>query len=162
MLHIFRGFRKVMETLDLSCGVVPIKRTESGPQVLFCKSRRNGFYIIPKGHIDPGETEIQAAIRELWEESGCKPLKFWSNGDWTAESERAVQLPVLEYVYQSRRGPVRKSVKLYLAEVDQIADIQDKKECETVEWFDLTESNARLLHFEENIRHFVENVIPNV
>ena len=68
-----------MEKIDLSCGIVPIRKTDAGSQVLFCKSKRYGYYLIPKGHIDPGETELQAAIRELYEESGCRPLKFWSN-----------------------------------------------------------------------------------
>ncbi len=31
---------------------------------------RNGTWVFPKGHIDPGETHIVAAIREVEEESG--------------------------------------------------------------------------------------------
>jgi diadenosine hexaphosphate hydrolase (ATP-forming) len=31
---------------------------------------RNGTWVFPKGHIDPGETHIMAAIREVEEESG--------------------------------------------------------------------------------------------
>ncbi len=33
---------------------------------------RNGFWVFPKGHLDPGETPEQAAIREVWEETGIK------------------------------------------------------------------------------------------
>jgi diadenosine hexaphosphate hydrolase (ATP-forming) len=31
---------------------------------------RNGTWVFPKGHIDPGETHVVAAIREVEEESG--------------------------------------------------------------------------------------------
>ena len=62
---ITRQFVISLNDVVLSCGVVPIKRIQAGTQVLFCKSARYGYYLIPKGHIDPGETELQAAIREL-------------------------------------------------------------------------------------------------
>lgn len=32
--------------------------------------RKNGVWLFPKGHIDPGETAEQAAVREIKEESG--------------------------------------------------------------------------------------------
>jgi 8-oxo-dGTP pyrophosphatase MutT (NUDIX family) len=32
--------------------------------------RFNGAWLFPKGHIDPGETSEQAAVREVYEESG--------------------------------------------------------------------------------------------
>ena len=31
---------------------------------------------LPKGHIDPGETPLEAAKREIYEESGIKKLKY--------------------------------------------------------------------------------------
>ncbi|OMJ90211.1 hypothetical protein SteCoe_7508 [Stentor coeruleus] len=151
-----------MERLDLSCGIVPVSFKDNAVKVLFCKSKRYGYYIIPKGHIDPGETEIQAAIRELWEESGCRPKRFLTASGLSPNLNEAIQLPPLTYVYENRRGPVRKTVKLYLAEVSQEGDIQDKKECETVEWFLANETTAHLLHHQENINHFIEHVLPNI
>ena len=151
-----------MELVDISCGIVPIRRSLERNEVLFCKSRRHGYYIIPKGHIDPGETDIQTAIRELWEESGCRPVRFWSPFGWHEDPLQAVQLPTLEYIFASRKGNVKKSVKLYLAEVDQVDEIQDKKECETAEWFPINQESAQLLHFQENIMHFIDNVIPKI
>ena len=37
-------------------------------------SQRNNVWSLPKGHIDPGEDELQAATREIYEESGVKEL----------------------------------------------------------------------------------------
>lgn len=42
---------------------------KTGEQVLLL-GHRNGTWVFPKGHIDPGETHIIAAIREVEEESG--------------------------------------------------------------------------------------------
>lgn len=41
---------------------------ESG--LILVLGHRNGTWVFPKGHIDPGETHIIAAIREVEEESG--------------------------------------------------------------------------------------------
>ncbi len=44
--------------------------------------KRSHRYDLPKGHIEPGETELQCALRELWEETGisnrqvCLDLDF--------------------------------------------------------------------------------------
>lgn len=31
-----------------------------------------GFWVFPKGHLDPGETPEGAALREVWEETGIR------------------------------------------------------------------------------------------
>ena len=54
---------------ELSCGVV-IKTSDN--HLLACKpfGRFDGRHDIPKGHIESGETELTAAIREVYEETG--------------------------------------------------------------------------------------------
>lgn len=53
----------------------------SARQFLLVSSRRNaGHWVLPKGHIDPGETPEKAAVREVEEETGVRaeieaPLK---------------------------------------------------------------------------------------
>lgn len=57
-----------------------VKETEGGAGgVIFNRDgkvlvlrRANGPWVFPKGHIDPGETALQAALREVEEESGVK------------------------------------------------------------------------------------------
>ena len=51
----------------LSCGV--IVRRRSG-ELLLCHATGRGYWDIPKGLLDPGETPIEAALRELREEAG--------------------------------------------------------------------------------------------
>ena len=41
-------------------------------EVLLAKRTDNGLWCIPGGHVDLGETLVQACIRELFEETGLK------------------------------------------------------------------------------------------
>lgn len=34
--------------------------------------RKNGVWLMPKGHVDAGETLEEAAVREVWEETGLE------------------------------------------------------------------------------------------
>ncbi len=44
-------------------------REASGPRkYLIIKNRRGGHWGFPKGHVEPGEDELQAAVREVAEE----------------------------------------------------------------------------------------------
>ncbi len=58
---------------EFSAGGVVIRTFQERLQVLLIKDRF-GFYALPKGHIDPGETSEEAALREVREETGlsCK------------------------------------------------------------------------------------------
>jgi 8-oxo-dGTP pyrophosphatase MutT (NUDIX family) len=35
---------------------------------------KNGSYGLPKGHVEPGETLAQTALREVWEETGVRAV----------------------------------------------------------------------------------------
>lgn len=59
--------------LRRSCGVIPYKITESGPEILLVL-QSNGCWSFPKGHMERGETETQTAIREAQEEIGLEPV----------------------------------------------------------------------------------------
>ena len=59
---------------ELSCGIIIIN---SNNQILGCKAGgMSGLLLdIPKGHIEEGESEIDCAIRETFEETGINVLK---------------------------------------------------------------------------------------
>ena len=54
-----------------SGGIVLNKKGE-----ILVVNQNNNSWSLPKGHIDEGEEKLEAAIREIHEESGIKKLKF--------------------------------------------------------------------------------------
>lgn len=95
-----------MTELVRAAGGVVHRAGEHGPEVLLVHRPRYDDWTFPKGKLDPGETEVEAACREVAEETGlaCRPgpelalvryrdargrpktVRYWS---MTVEGERA-------------------------------------------------------------------------
>lgn len=68
MIHSFwKGFSKQAGAAQVACVAVI-----NGDKILLGKRLDNQKWTTPGGHMDPGETPVQGAIRELYEESGIK------------------------------------------------------------------------------------------
>ncbi|GEM_PF-343490 len=63
MWHDGPGWRR------LSCGVVIVNDDD---ELLLCRVTGQGHWDLPKGGADPGETPLQAALRETYEETGLR------------------------------------------------------------------------------------------
>lgn len=85
---------------------------------LFVRHRRRGGYELPAGHPEPGEGTVEAAVRELTEETGA--IGF-------------VMEPVTYYAVDTGTG--RQYGRLFYAEVDEMGDISDTSEIEAVKVF---------------------------
>ena len=53
----------------------------------FLLMKHSGRWDLPKGHLDPGETKEQAALRELCEETGLSESDTWIDPDFLYESQ---------------------------------------------------------------------------
>ena len=51
-----------------------IRASQTGPELLVFDSLEEPGLEVPKGSAQPGETPVQAAMREVWEESGLREL----------------------------------------------------------------------------------------
>jgi 8-oxo-dGTP pyrophosphatase MutT (NUDIX family) len=61
---------------EFSAGAVIFKKENNELLFLIIYSDRNKTWGFPKGHIERGETEKEAAAREIKEETGLSDLKF--------------------------------------------------------------------------------------
>ncbi len=98
-----------------SCGVLIFRRKDA--RVEFLLMRHRNRLDLPKGHINPGESELSCALRELTEETAIPATAVWIDPDfnftttYTAIYKRFGNRPVEKrlVVYL---GLLRESVKI--------------------------------------------------
>jgi 8-oxo-dGTP pyrophosphatase MutT (NUDIX family) len=101
--------------------IVPTRRAADGSRVVG----------LPKGHIDPGENALQAAQREVREETGI-------------ESELVKKLGEVQYHYRRGGRVIKKSVQFYLFRYVAGSTDDHDDEVEEARWIDLDEARATL------------------
>ncbi len=103
--------------------IVPTRRAADGSRVLG----------LPKGHIDPGETELQAAAREVREETGV-------------EVEVVQELGEVRYFYRRQGRVVPKAVVFYLFRYLSGDPADHDEEVEEARWMGLGEAQRALTY----------------
>jgi 8-oxo-dGTP pyrophosphatase MutT (NUDIX family) len=88
---------------ERAAGAVVFRRTERGVRLLVLRAYRNWDF--PKGRIEPGESELEAAKREVAEETGLAALDF----------------PFGEEYCETLPYALGKVARYYLAETDEAA-----------------------------------------
>ncbi len=106
--------------------IVPTRRASDGSKVL----------ALPKGHIDPGETSLQAATREVREETGVV-------GEFVAE------LGETRYWYRREGKTIPKSVSFYLFKYIEGDTADHDDEVEQARWVPLRDAARELSHAAE-------------
>jgi 8-oxo-dGTP pyrophosphatase MutT (NUDIX family) len=87
--------------MEQSAGGVVIGRTADATPVLALVQSVSGSWALPKGHLEPGETLEQAALREVHEETGLDPgnLLFVSYlGSWDF-NEHSPDVPKINHFF---------------------------------------------------------------
>jgi 8-oxo-dGTP pyrophosphatase MutT (NUDIX family) len=106
--------------------IVPTRRAADGSRVL----------ALPKGHMDPGETPVQAAQREVREETGI-----------LAEPVR--ELGQTRYWYRRDRRTIGKEVSFFLFRHTGGDTADHDDEVEEVRWIPLEQAERELSHAAE-------------
>jgi 8-oxo-dGTP pyrophosphatase MutT (NUDIX family) len=103
--------------------IVPTRRAANGSKVL----------ALPKGHVDPGETAVQAAAREVREEAGV-------------EADFRGELGAVRYWYMRGGRRIAKQVDFYLFAY-RSGDVEDHDhEVEEARWMALEEATRALTY----------------
>ncbi len=76
-----------------------------GRPIQFLLMKHLDRWDLPKGHLDPGETSEQAAIRELREETGIKVGDFWTDPEFVFRHQ---------YTVNESKKPRLKELTIYL------------------------------------------------
>ena len=104
--------------------IVPNRRAADGSRVLG----------LPKGHLDPGETAVQAATREVREEAGVA-------------AEPVDELGEVRYRYRRKGREVAKRVRFFLFEYRSGDPADHDHEVEEARWMPMAEA-VRALTYE--------------
>ena len=126
---------------EVSAGGFVISKTDGSLVALMARFNRGGKleWCIPKGHLEANETNEQAALREVFEETG-------------------LQAKIIEYLgevsYQFIQGGkiVNKTVHVYLMEQtggELSFDKDPHKEASELEWVQVSKLLTRLSHSNE-------------
>jgi putative (di)nucleoside polyphosphate hydrolase len=84
-----------MNKISVSCGTLVV---DEARRLLLCHVTGTPKWDIPKGMQDPGETELEAAVRELREETGLafEPGRFQELGRFDYRRDKALHLYKVE------------------------------------------------------------------
>jgi 8-oxo-dGTP pyrophosphatase MutT (NUDIX family) len=106
--------------------IVPTRRASDGTRVL----------ALPKGHIDPGETALQAAEREVREETGIV-------------AEPVQELGETRYWYRRDGQTIPKTVSFYLFSYVSGDTRDHDDEVEEARWIGMRDAQTQLSHTAE-------------
>lgn len=113
-----------------------------------CGLELNGTWQMVSGGIEPGEKAYETALREIKEETGIIPDRFYS-------------ADFVETFYTTLRDKIA-FVPVFVAIIDNFCDVMlAPKEHDSFEWLSLEEARTRLVWSEQRraITHVHENFV---
>ncbi|HIU42076.1 MAG TPA: NUDIX domain-containing protein [Candidatus Egerieicola faecale] len=108
---------------EKSCGAVIFRKHHGNTELLLIKHTNGGHWSFPKGHVEPGETEAQTALREVREETGL---------------EVQIDTSFREVVSYSPRKDTIKNVVYFLAWVKSKEIRPQPEEVSQVKWVEIS------------------------
>ena len=101
---------RIISCFEKSCGVLPYRMVNDQQEFLLVFETYSKCWSLPKGHIEAGETDVQTALRELYEETGMTA---------TLDTSRcaSIEYPISKFA--------RKQVAFFLGEVTGVPKVRE-------------------------------------
>lgn len=114
---------------ETSYGVIPVMYKDQIPYLLLIQ-HHSGFWGFPKGHKEKEESDLEAASRELKEETGLNLTKLLHKEPFSEN-----------YCFRHKGQPISKKVLYYLALVEGSLSVQ-AEEVKDAKWVPVTQAEA--------------------
>ncbi|MBN1915102.1 MAG: NUDIX domain-containing protein [Parachlamydiales bacterium] len=119
---------------ETSYGIVPVRKIEERWEVFLVCHAQGRYWSFPKGHSEEGEEPLQAAKRELFEETNLSVVQVFDLSPF-----------VEEYDFLRNQKEAHKTVFYFLASVEGTVRLQ-RKEILDGRWFSLTETKETITY----------------
>lgn len=134
---------------DESFGVIPLRKESGNWEVFLIQHNRSGYWGFPKGHAEKEEKAIEAAFRELKEETNLEMVKLLSETPLTEQ-----------YTFILEGERVFKQVQYFAAVVDGEIKLQEE-EIHDGRWVAFPNAIAQVTHQEgKALLVSVEKMLP--
>jgi len=120
-----------------AAGFVLARVVEGTAQYLLLKSAAHGDWGFPKGHAEPGESDMQTARRELMEETGIDEVAVTEGFKQTVTYKVAGQIG----------DPIPKTVVYFLATTGRDDHVRSN-EHDATGWFEYKQAQSLIRHEE--------------
>jgi 8-oxo-dGTP pyrophosphatase MutT (NUDIX family) len=121
---------------ERAAGFVLFRTIQQDREYLLLRHRGDGHWAFPKGRLDPGEDELEAAVREIFEETSIDRLRPIPEFRETSS-----------YHFHRNGRRIAKTVAYYLAETTQ-SDVSLSAEHTDFQWLRFEDAIAALTHDE--------------
>ncbi|MEZ5004300.1 MAG: NUDIX domain-containing protein [Chitinophagales bacterium] len=137
------------ENIDAAGGVV---QNQDGEILLI---HRRGFWDLPKGKVEKGESLAEAAVREVQEETGVKRIQLQEAIRFDALSNECTY-----HTYMDKDKVVMKASYWFMMTTDYAGPLvaQEDEDIKEVKWVLPSELN----HYTSNMYASIRNVIDNI
>lgn len=107
---------------EKSCGAIVYRKFHGNTELLLIKHANGGHWSFPKGHVEPGETELETAAREIREETGIEAI---------------IDPTFREIVSYSPKKDTQKDVIYFLARAKTFDYVPQEEEIAQIRWVEL-------------------------
>lgn len=123
---------------EKSCGAIVYRKHHGNTEILLIKHINSGHWSFPKGHVEPNETEVQTAQREIKEETGVDVI---------------IDPTFREIVTYSPKKDTQKDVVYFIAKAKTFEYTPQEEEISEVKWVEIGHALTILTY--ENDRSIV-------